>query len=182
MTKNAKEKILNDAHQHYFGDKEIQKVLSDVQKHYHGMFEISLRRFIDFMTKIKVNIAFQEKGFIDPLLANTVQAINKVKDQYDLGYNQLFNMLDAKLDGKVTKDQFVTCLNGMALGCSQEDISELFNNLDEKQDNKIDKKQFINKMTYISQKMGGPSPLEQMMNKGIIQIKKKENQPKYNSN
>lgn len=152
---------------------EAEKVLKDVRAFYNGKFECTLRNLVDFMTKKKINVAFVEKGSIDPLLANTVQAVSKVKDTHDLTFEILFNMLDAGNSGYATKEQFTVCLQGMNLGVAPEDITELFNSLDELEMNRINKKQFSDKMTYYSSRMGGPSVLEQSMNKGIIGAKKK---------
>lgn len=124
------------------------------------------------MTKKRINVAFVEKGFIDPLLANTVQAVNRVKDAHDFTYEQIFKTLDAEEKGHFSKEQFMICLQGMNLGCATEDIIELFNYMDDQNLNRISQYQFVNAMTFINQKMGGPSVLEQSMSKGLIQAKK----------
>jgi hypothetical protein len=59
---------------------EAERILKDVRDHNFGKFECTYKNLVDFMTKKKINIAFIEKGFIDPLLANTVAALNRVKD------------------------------------------------------------------------------------------------------
>ena len=51
---------------------EAERILKDVRDHNFGKFECTYKNLVDFMTKKKINIAFIEKGFIDPLLANTV--------------------------------------------------------------------------------------------------------------
>jgi hypothetical protein len=56
------------------------------------------------MTKKRINVAFVDKGFIDPLLANTVQAVNRVKDAHDFTYEQIFKTLDAEGKGHFTKE------------------------------------------------------------------------------
>lgn len=89
---------------------EGKKIIRDVRKFYNDRFEVTLRNLVDFMTKKKINLVFTDKGAIDPLLANTVQAVNKVKDQHELRMEDLFNMLDARKSGTVTKENFVLCL------------------------------------------------------------------------
>lgn len=64
------------------------------------------------------------------------------------------------------------CMQGMNLGCAVEDIIELFNYMDDQHLNRVSKDGFVNAMTYINQKMGGPSVLEQSMSKGLIQAKR----------
>lgn len=125
------------------------------------------------MTKKKINIVFAEKGAIDPLLANTVSAINRIKDANDLPFSKIFKMLDHNGRNYVTKEEFIICLQGMSLGVSSDDITELFNKIDEEQLNKIKLKQFVDTMSFLSSKLGGPSVLEQSMNKGIGDVKKK---------
>lgn len=48
---------------------EGKRILDDVRKANNNMFEISVKSFIDFMTKKRINIAYVAKGFIDPLVA-----------------------------------------------------------------------------------------------------------------
>ncbi len=59
---------------------EAERILKDVRAHNCGKFECTYKNLIDFMIKKRINVAFVDKGFIDPLLANTVQALSKVKD------------------------------------------------------------------------------------------------------
>jgi len=77
-------------------------------------------------------------------------------------------MLDAEQKGHFSKEQFMMCMQGMNLGCAVEDIIELFNYMDVKNMNRIEKSQFVEAMTFINQKMGGPSVLEQSMSRGLI--------------
>jgi hypothetical protein len=49
--------------------KEADRVLGDVRSANHGKFECSFKSFIDFMTRKRINVAFVDKGFIDPLIA-----------------------------------------------------------------------------------------------------------------
>lgn len=83
------------------------------------------------MTKKKINIALADKGFIDPLIANTVFQINRVKDQYEFTYEELFRLLDAERKDYIGKEQFMICMQGINLGCAVEDIIELFNYMDD---------------------------------------------------
>ncbi len=48
---------------------EAEHVLSDVRKHFNNRFECSFKDFIDFMTRKRINSAFFDKGFVDPMIA-----------------------------------------------------------------------------------------------------------------
>jgi Ca2+-binding EF-hand superfamily protein len=116
---------------------EADYILKDVRKHNYGKFECTYKNLVDFMTKNRINVAFVEKGFIDPLLANTVQALNRVKDVHDFTYEHLFRILDAEEKKHFSKEQFMICLQGMDLGCAVEDIIELFNYMDDQNINRV---------------------------------------------
>jgi hypothetical protein len=92
------------------------------------------------MTKKRINTALVEKGFIDPLKANTVQAINRCRDLYNFTNDQLFKMLDAEQKGYFNKEQFLVCTVGMNLPVAVEDLSELFNDMDDQNINRVNKK------------------------------------------
>jgi hypothetical protein len=51
---------------------EAERILKDVRAHNSGKFECTYKNLIDFMIKKRINVSFVDKGFIDPLLANTV--------------------------------------------------------------------------------------------------------------
>jgi hypothetical protein len=65
---------------------EAERVLKDVRAYNFGKFECTYKNLVDFMIKKKINIIFADKGATDPLLANTVQAINRSKDLYELTF------------------------------------------------------------------------------------------------
>ena len=48
---------------------EIEKIMVDVRTALNGKYECSFKDFIDFMTKKRINVAFLDKGFVDPLIA-----------------------------------------------------------------------------------------------------------------
>lgn len=48
---------------------EAEKVLTDMRKGNNGRFECSFKDFIDFMTRRRINSSFQDKGFVDPMIA-----------------------------------------------------------------------------------------------------------------
>jgi hypothetical protein len=48
---------------------EAEKVLNHVRQYYDGRFECSFKDFIDFMTRKRINSAFLDKGFVDPMIA-----------------------------------------------------------------------------------------------------------------
>jgi len=59
---------------------EAEYIIKDVRNDNFGKFECTYKNLVDFLIKKKINVAFIDKGFIDPLLANTVQALNRVRD------------------------------------------------------------------------------------------------------
>lgn len=48
---------------------EAEKVLKDVRDANYGRYECSFKEFVDFMTRKRINVAFFDKGFVDPLIA-----------------------------------------------------------------------------------------------------------------
>ena len=118
---------------------------------------------IDFFTRQRINTAFASKGFVDPLIAQAVQAISKVKDGYGLTFDQLYNLFKGEENIKsgnthpstMTRDEFFLCCEGLQLGISIEDLKELFKMIDEKQILKISKVQFVDTLTFITNKLGG---------------------------
>jgi hypothetical protein len=50
-------------------------VVQDVRDH-HGKFDVTYKEMIEFMTKRRINLQFQDKGTIDPLMAVCVLALN----------------------------------------------------------------------------------------------------------
>ena len=50
---------------------QAERILKDVRNANHGKFEVTYKDVIDFMTRKRINVAFLEKGFVDPILAST---------------------------------------------------------------------------------------------------------------
>lgn len=148
---------------------EAERILKDVRAYNFGKFECTYKNLVDFMIKKKINIIFADKGATDPLLANTVQAINRSKDLYELTFEQLFKLFDAERLGHFNKEEFMVCTQGMNLGAAVEDIMELFNFLDEADLNRVSQTQFVNSFTNITSKISGPNMLEKSLSKGVIQ-------------
>lgn len=48
---------------------EAEPVLADLRKNFNNRFECSFKDFIDFMTRKRINSAFFDKGFVDPMIA-----------------------------------------------------------------------------------------------------------------
>ena len=48
---------------------EASKILTDVRRANHGRYECSFKEFLDYMTRKRINVAFFDKGFVDPLIA-----------------------------------------------------------------------------------------------------------------
>jgi Ca2+-binding EF-hand superfamily protein len=80
-----------------------------------------------------------DKGFVDPMIAQCCQHLSKVSNAYDLSFEQIFDIFDLEGRGKLKKDAFIKCIQGMELGIAGEDLIEFFNFIDEKGENIIKK-------------------------------------------
>lgn len=145
---------------------EAERILKDVRHSCYNKFAVTYKDLIDYMTKKRVNVQFEQKGFVDPLLAASCSQIEQVKNQYGLTLERIFNIFDARKAGWVNKEDFCTSLQGMELDLSAQDILELFNHIDVDGSNKISKTMFVDAVTYVLSRMGGPSVLEKSLNKG----------------
>ena len=65
---------------------EAERILADVRQANQGKFECSFKNFIDFMTRKRINVAFVDKGFVDPLIAQCCQNLAKAKDSMGLTF------------------------------------------------------------------------------------------------
>ena len=146
---------------------EADKVLDDVRKANAGRFECSFKDFIDHLTRKRINVAFLDKGFVDPLIAQCCQLLNKCISAYDLTIEKLFDIFDRDRDGALSKDVFIKSLQGMELGISFEDLIEFFNFVDDRNENVISKLQFTDAITFVVNKIGGGSKLEAALSAGI---------------
>lgn len=111
---------------------DAERILSNLRKANHGKFECSIKHFIEYMTRKRVNIAFVDKGFIDPLIAQCCQYLNKAKDQIGVTFETLFEIFAGAVGGQATlqKDRFLVCVQGLEMDIPQEDLIELFNYMD----------------------------------------------------
>jgi len=50
---------------------QAERIVKDVRIANENKFEITYKDFIDFMTRMRINVAFLERGFMDPILAST---------------------------------------------------------------------------------------------------------------
>jgi hypothetical protein len=48
---------------------EAENVLKDMRAALNNKFECSFKDFIDFLTKRRINSSFNDKGFVDPMIA-----------------------------------------------------------------------------------------------------------------
>ena len=151
------------------------RIVKDVRLANENKFEITYKDFIDFMTRRRINVAFLERGFIDPILASTCTQIQAIRDAYEITYERIFDIFcrdkEAR-DPSITKEDFVEGVQSMDIKTAVEDIVELFNYIDEALENRIKRSQFVNAISYITSKVGAGS-MEQHMAKGIIQTKKR---------
>ena len=53
--------------------------------------------------------------------------------------DKVFDIFDRDRNGKLSKDVFVKCMQGMELGIAIEDLIEFFNYIDDKNENSISK-------------------------------------------
>ena len=151
---------------------EAERILADLRQAHHGKFECSFKHFIDFMTRKRVNVAFVDKGFIDPLIAQCCQHLTKAKDLLGLTFEQLFSIFaGAGTAATLSKEQFLTCVQGLELEIALEDLMELFNYMDTSSANRLSKVQFVDALTYVTSKLGGTGFLE-TAGRGISQAKK----------
>jgi hypothetical protein len=52
-------------------------VLADVRRAFNNRFECSFKDFVEFMTRKRINANFLDKGFVDPMIAQCCQQLNK---------------------------------------------------------------------------------------------------------
>jgi Ca2+-binding EF-hand superfamily protein len=122
------------------------------------------------MTRKRINVAFLERGFIDPILASTCTQIQQIKDQYEISYEDIFDIFCSDKDThppSINKGDFVEAVQSMGIKSAVEDINELFNYIDMELTNRITKTMFVHSISFITSKIGAGS-MEQHMNKGII--------------
>jgi Ca2+-binding EF-hand superfamily protein len=150
----------------------VEQVLQDVHQANQGSSACSFKTFVDFMTRKRINVAFVDKGFVDPLIAQCCQHFAKAKDIFGLGWEQLFEMFDGERAGRLSQEDFLICAQGLELGIAVEDLKELFNYIDSQQLNYVTKLGFVDALTYVTNKLGSQSALESKMNRGLAQAKK----------
>lgn len=93
--------------------------------------------------------------------------MNKAVQTLDLTLDKVFEVFDKERDGKISKDVFIKCMQGMELGISIEDLVEFFNYIDDRNENTITKLQFIDAITFVVNRIGGGSKLEQALSTGV---------------
>lgn len=151
-----------------------ERIKKDVHLANEGKFEITYKDFVDFMTRKRINVAFLERGFVDPILAYSCTQITTIRDQYEITFEQLFDIFCTQkttFNPMISKEEFLVAIQALEIRSSIEDINELFNYMDMQGLNRITKQQFVHSLSYITSKLGTGS-MEQHMNKGIIQVKK----------
>lgn len=65
---------------------------------------------MDFMTRKRINVAFLDKGFVDPMVASCCQKLLRVINNFDLTIEKLFNIFDKDKKGSISKDVFMKCI------------------------------------------------------------------------
>jgi Ca2+-binding EF-hand superfamily protein len=112
------------------------------------------------LTKARINVQFLEKGFIDPMLANSVSQLALLSSYYSLSPHKFFKILDPDGSGDIAKPEFMAAMQGMELNLTLEEILELFNFMDDKQVNRVTEQQFVDSASFLLNKLGGPTLLE----------------------
>jgi Ca2+-binding EF-hand superfamily protein len=112
------------------------------------------------MTKARINVQFLEKGFVDPMLANSVSQLALISAYYGLSPTKLFRILDPDMSGDIAKQEFMSAMQGMELNLTLEEILELFNFMDDKLVNRVTQQQFVDSASFLLNKLGGPTLLE----------------------
>ncbi len=135
---------------------------------------MSFKDLIDFMTRKRINSAFVDKGFVDPMIAQCCQHLSKVCSSFNLTVEQVYNIFEGtgSRKGSLTKDNFVKCMQGMELGISGEDLIEFFNFMDDKNENSIKKLQFNDSISYVNSRIGGGGRLDNALSVGVNTTKK----------
>ena len=70
----------------------------------HNKINITYRDVIDYMTRKRINVAFKEKGFVDPLVAASCTQLDALRGQYGLALEQVFKLFDPIGKGTLTKE------------------------------------------------------------------------------
>ena len=89
---------------------QAERIIKDVRMANDNKFEITYKEFIDFMTRKRINVTFLERGFVDPILASTVSRIVAVRDQYEITFEQLFDIFcqnKKSVTPTLEKEQFI---------------------------------------------------------------------------
>jgi Ca2+-binding EF-hand superfamily protein len=150
----------------------VEQVLQDVRQANQGGSACSFKTFVDFMTRRRINVAFVDKGFVDPLIAQCCQHFARAKDIFGLDWEQLFDLFDGERSGRLSQEEFLICAQGLEADIAVEDLKELFNYVDAQQANYVTKLQFVDALTYVTNKLGGQSALDSRLNKGLAQAKR----------
>lgn len=89
---------------------EVAIILADIRKSFNGRFDCSFKDFIDYLTRKRINVAFLDKGFVDPLIASCCLNITKAASFYDITTEKLFVIFDKHKNGVIVKDEFMKCI------------------------------------------------------------------------
>lgn len=108
----------------------VEQVLQDVRQANQGSSACSFKTFVDFMTRRRINVAFVDKGFVDPLIAQCCQHFARAKDIFGLDWEQLFDLFDGEHSGRLSQEDFLICAQGLEADIAIEDLKELFNYVD----------------------------------------------------
>jgi hypothetical protein len=52
-----------------------KRILGDLKNANNGRTECTWKQLVDFLTKSRINITYMDKGFIDPMLATSVNQL-----------------------------------------------------------------------------------------------------------
>lgn len=148
---------------------EAEAILADMRAANNGKFECSFKDFIDFLTKRRINSAFNDKGFVDPMIAQCCQQLSRCAQTYEISYEKIFDLFDTERRGLLSKDHFLKSMQGMELGVAVEDMVEFFNFIDDRSENSITKLQFVDSVTFVNTKLASK---HEALAVGVSQTKK----------
>jgi hypothetical protein len=61
---------------------------------YGGRYDCSFKDFVDYLTRKRINVAFSDKGFVDPLIAACCTSLMKSISVFDLSIEKMFDSFD----------------------------------------------------------------------------------------
>ena len=83
------------------------------------------------MVRQRVNVAFVDKGFIDPLIAQCCRSFSRAKDVFGLTFEKMYEIFNGGSKRAMSREKFMLCAQGLQADIATDDLAELFNYIDE---------------------------------------------------